>query len=335
MGYKGHPFTWKKIFSDGWTIGKRLDRCLANNEWMIHFRGSTMHLLTYNTSDHSPLWILPENLVMVTSNKPFCFEEMWLAKKGCFDTVKAEWGKCKNNNNSPSGIVRKIEDCGKALTQWSRNSFGSISRELKYKQKLLAQAELEVLTIGVNFRAWMLKTKVNDLLDKETRMWFQQSRSLWAVHGNKNSKYFHWRETQRLRRNRIDGFMDSQGRWCSDPREVASAILDFYSNLFSSPQTYQPEVVLDSIQCIVTNDMNIQHLEEFSKNEVHVALNQMAPLKAPGTDGMPPIVYQHYWDLVGKDITQFILSFLNSASLPKQINHTFITLIPKVKNPKL
>ena len=181
----------------------------------------------------------------------------------------------------------------------------------------------------------MLKTKVNDLLDKETRMWFQQSRSLWAVHGNKNSKYFHWRETQRLGRNRIDGFMDSQGRWCSDPREVASAILDFYSNLFSSPQTYQPEVVLDSIQCIVTNDMNIQHLEEFSKNEVHVALNQMAPLKAPCTDGMPPIVYQHYWDLVGKDITQFILSFLNSASLPKQINHTFITLIPKVKNPKL
>lgn len=32
MGYKGHPFTWKKFFSDGRTIVERLDRCLANNE---------------------------------------------------------------------------------------------------------------------------------------------------------------------------------------------------------------------------------------------------------------------------------------------------------------
>ena len=190
MGYKGHSFTWKKFFSDGQTIGERLDRCLANNEWMIHFGGSTVHHLTCSTSGHSPLWILPKNLVVVTSNKPFRFEEMWLAEKRCSNTVKAKWGKCRNNNNNniPLGFVKKIEDCGKALTKWSRNSFGSIWRELKHKQKLLAQAKLEALTTGVNFKARMLKTKANDLLDKETRMWFQQSRSLWAVHGDKNSK---------------------------------------------------------------------------------------------------------------------------------------------------
>ena len=38
---------------------------------------------------------------------------------------------------------------------------------------------------------------------------------------------------------------------------------------------------------------------------------------------------------MGKDITTFVLSFLNSTSLPKNSNHTFITLIPKVKNPIL
>ena len=138
MNYKGHSFTWKKFFSDGQTIGERLDRCLANNEWMIHFGGSTVHHLTCSTSGHSPLWILPKNLVVVTSNKPFRFEEMWLAEKRCSDTVKAKWGKCRNNNNNniPLGFVKKIEDCGKALTKWSRNSFGSIWRELKHKQKL-------------------------------------------------------------------------------------------------------------------------------------------------------------------------------------------------------
>ena len=32
------------------------------------------------------------------------------------------------------------------------------------------------------------------------------------------------------------------------------------------------------------------------------------------------------------DITQVVLSCLNSGSILKSINHTFITLIPKVKN---
>ena len=92
---------------------------------------------------------------------------------------------------------------------------------------------------------------------------------------------------------------------------------------------------MDTIQSLVTKDMNRSLSEKFTEDEVKVVLNQMAPLKSPGPDGMPPLFFQHYWDLVGKDITTYVLSFLNSASLPENLNHTFITLIPKVKNPKL
>jgi hypothetical protein len=49
---------------------------------------------------------------------------------------------------------------------------------------------------------------------------------------------------------------------------------------------------------------------------------------------MPPIFYQKYWHVVGSDVTTAVLSCLNSGSLLKSINHTFITLIPKVKNPE-
>ena len=44
-----------------------------------------MHHLNCSTSDHSPLWILPEILDPTIQEKPFWFEEMWLAKKGCID----------------------------------------------------------------------------------------------------------------------------------------------------------------------------------------------------------------------------------------------------------
>ena len=38
--------------------------------------------------------------------------------------------------------------------------------------------------------------------------------------------------------------------------------------------------------------------------------------------------------MIGDDVIDSILTFLNSASLPEHLNHTFITLIPKKKNPE-
>ena len=73
---------------------------------------------------------------------------------------------------------------------------------------------------------------------------------------------------------------------------------------------------------------------EFTQMEVKQAINQMAPLKAPGLDGMPPFFYQYYLNLIGDDISNSVLHYLNSATLPDHLNHTFITLIPKKKNPE-
>ena len=60
----------------------------------------------------------------------------------------------------------------------------------------------------------------------------------------------------------------------------------------------------------------------------------MAPLKALGPDGMPPLFYQNFWELVKGDVIHDVLIFLNSGTLPNSLNHTFITLIPKTKNPE-
>ena len=60
----------------------------------------------------------------------------------------------------------------------------------------------------------------------------------------------------------------------------------------------------------------------------------MASLKAPDPNGMPPIFFQHYWDSIGDDIVKTVLFCLNVREVLLCLNHTYITLIPKVKSPK-
>ena len=78
--------------------------------------------------------------------------------------------------------------------------------------------------------------------------------------------------------------------------------------------------------------MNELIIAKFTSEEIEKALKQMASLKSPSRDGMPPLFYQR--SLLGEDIVQAILEYLNSGSLPPSLGHSFITLIPKVKSPK-
>ena len=77
--------------------------------------------------------------------------------------------------------------------------------------------------------------------------------------------------------------------------------------------------------------MNLELLRVFTRQEVDMALKRMAPLKASGPDGMPPIFYQHYWSSIGEDVSCAMLSCLNSSTILASLNHTYITLVPKSK----
>ncbi|XP_031095051.1 uncharacterized protein LOC115999336 [Ipomoea triloba] len=71
-------------------------------------------------------------------------------------------------------------------------------------------------------------------------------------------------------------------------------------------------------------------LRPFECDEVKAALFSMFPDKAPGPDGMNPGFYQHYWDVVGADVSEFVVNCLSTCCL----NDTNIVLIPKKSIPE-
>ena len=111
--------------------------------------------------------------------------------------------------------------------------------------------------------------------------------------------------------------------------------MDYYTNLFTRSKLEYLEEVVEVIPKVVTAEMNADLTGDFTAMEVEVALKQIAPLKALGPNGMPPLFYQNYWTLLGNDVTQSILHYLNSSSLLAALGHFFVTLIPKAKNQSL
>ena len=57
LGYRGTKFTWCKKLIGGITVWERLDRAVANSEWLSLFPGSSVTHLDAIFSDHKPFLI--------------------------------------------------------------------------------------------------------------------------------------------------------------------------------------------------------------------------------------------------------------------------------------
>ena len=209
IGFKGSPFTWSKHYSIGVSIWERLDRAVVSYDWFVKYPGTRVNHVDSTTSDHKILWIERSELDLLPKKKLFRFKEMWSGDKGCGEIVEGVW-QISYEEMGSTRVIKKVEKCGQALTQWSKDCFGNIRNELEKKRKALARAEKIALQRGYSDNLIQLKKEINLLMDKEERMWRKRSRTLYLKDGDRNTRFFHCRATQRRRRNLITGIKISQ-----------------------------------------------------------------------------------------------------------------------------
>lgn len=85
----------------------------------------------------------------------------------------------------------------------------------------------------------------------------------------------------------------------------------------------------------VSNDQYAYLDNNFTSLEVLEAISNRKSNSAPGPNGLTALFFKKYWDIIGSDILSFVLNILNNGASPSKINHTFISLIPKVNSPSL
>lgn len=59
----------------------------------------------------------------------------------------------------------------------------------------------------------------------------------------------------------------------------------------------------------------------------------MSPFKSPGPGGFSVDFYKDHWEIVGDEVSNAVLDYLNFGRMAQGLNHTHIALVPKVHSP--
>ena len=100
--------------------------------------------------------------------------------------------------------------------------------------------------------------------------------------------------------------------------------MNYFRNMFATSYPTRIAETLAAVEKVVSEESNQRLLQPYTSEEVLVALFQMHPSKAPGSDGMSSFFFQKYWPIVGASVSTTVLSVLNSGKLlRKSTSHIF------------
>lgn len=133
--------------------------------------------------------------------------------------IREAWNYHPPNGSPMFKFFLKIKRCRMKLVAWSREVFGNTRIQLKDKQaalKALSTTGYKTNLAQIN----NLRDEINTLLHQEEVLWRQRSRAIWLPTGDKNTKSFHKRASQRQKKNQIDEQMDRNGIWRTDKQSI-------------------------------------------------------------------------------------------------------------------
>lgn len=328
LGFTGPTFTWTNKQSLHMNIAERLDRVLGNEDWNMLFpQAKVSHLPRYN-SDHSPI-MLNTTPTYVHRNYPVRFERIWENNMEVKDIITHNWSTSRDHYS----LDNKITDLLRNLKIWGKATFGYIPNRIKESEAELESIQALQPTAENLLREKNAVDKLNELHALAETFWHQRSRLSWIQTGDRNSRYFHLSATHKSTKNSILSLQGSDGNWFPNEHDISNILIGHFSTLFKSDAVVPiPDHIIQMLPQISGED-NESISSIPSAEEVHNILKMLGPWKSSGPDGLPAYFYQTYWDVVGKDVIDCVQEVFRNRVLPPKMNHTFLVLIPKKKDP--
>ncbi|KAF7801271.1 reverse transcriptase [Senna tora] len=253
LGFVGQKFTWFNKRADGAMIFERIDRFLANSEWINHFPEALNYHLPRIKSDHVPLLLVSKPSNNVTSIRPFRCEQVWLREPSFINLAERAW---KESRSACHGL-NVIRD---RAIEWNKAFFGNIFHR---KQKIIRRLEGISRAMSQGPKPHLVKLEKDlaleyqRILSQEEELWASKARLDWMNLGDSNTSFFHASVTMRRRNNKISALKDSVGNWLHEPQDIKQHIISYFNNCFeAAPVSQLPDdIILPSLDLSQTGNL--------------------------------------------------------------------------------
>ncbi|KAK9998496.1 hypothetical protein SO802_018099 [Lithocarpus litseifolius] len=132
---------------------------------------------------------------------------MWEDYEG---VVLDSWTNSGGEVDGLRATVDKIKSCGENLLAWGSAKTAPVVDEIKMLTKKIEKMNEEELTKEGREEVLVASKKLDDFLLKQEIFWAQRSWVSWLKYGDRNTKFFHSKASQRRKRNFIHGIQNQQ-----------------------------------------------------------------------------------------------------------------------------
>nr|XP_027090446.1 uncharacterized protein LOC113711482 [Coffea arabica] len=333
LPYSGSSYTWSGVRS-GSRIWKRLDRVLANHQWLSFLPNTSVQHLNRATSDHTPLLVHLRG-ADASAPKPFKFQNFWVSSSEFQSTVQSNW-ELPTQGYGMYRLAFKLKRLKACLRHWSRQHFGNIFQAVRQNEFEVQQKEILFEAAPTDeARAELHRAKGILLrsLRVEEDYWRQKARLRWLKDGDCNTRYFHASVREKRSKLAIHRIKDAGGSWLEDEDSIGQEAVGFFHSLLTAEEVSDVDDLLVHIPRLVTEHQNDVLLGEVTMEEVKRVVFDLDKDSAPGMDGFTGFFFRHCWNFVALDILAATKDFLAGTPIPKGIASTLIVLIPKKPNP--
>uniref|UniRef100_A0A803NUS3 Reverse transcriptase domain-containing protein n=1 Tax=Cannabis sativa TaxID=3483 RepID=A0A803NUS3_CANSA len=323
----GALFTWTNGQEAERLIWERLDCVIVSPDWLTQFKKAGVRNLAIRHSNHAPI-ILDTRMERENFNAPFRYRDAWSRDSDCRRIIENTWKSGVEGYHSFI-LCYKLKATAKALCEWNRLVFGHCQTKMKELEKLLSEVQNHP-SLKENLE--LEGTIMLELDEEENRLesiWKQKSRENRLKEGDKNSQFFHASIVVRRKRNHIWAVRQDDGTTIEERPNIVEYFRSKFRMLFNSSNPSVDEEISEYILNSISEAENERLSACPTEEEIKRVVWSLPPLKSPGPDSFPVKFFKQYWDVVGMQVVNFVQEFFHNEIFCKEVNRTFIVLIPK------
>ncbi|KAK9713361.1 hypothetical protein RND81_06G022500 [Saponaria officinalis] len=329
----GCEFSWTNNQDGADRVWSKLDRAMVNGAWLSKFSLSSSLFLPVGVSDHSPVLVA----IMAAAARPrrFSFLNCWITMLGYHALIQDKWA-ILVSGSSFYKLLARLKNVRYGLYDFHISSTSGFQHRLS-----LAKDALEVSSNALKgqYTCPILLQQHRDVLSSylklkkaDISMLSQKAKADGIINNDSNTQVFYARIKERHQSQVIGEIVDHHGVQKIGYTQVIDGFLCFYQHLLGNSVEVQAldMSVITADPCVSCPDWP-SLTKTPCDDEIKTTLLSIDPQSSPGADGFSSGFFISSWDLIGPDLCRAVKEFFRTSHLPKQVNTTLLTLVPKKK----